>query len=100
MSLQCLVSLLSCQGWNIYTVEGIGNSSRRHAIQERLIKFNGSQCGFCTSGMIMNMYALQQSKAKLKMKDVENSFAGRTNFEFIIVFFFICIKGFKEINKL
>ncbi|CAG9767287.1 unnamed protein product [Ceutorhynchus assimilis] len=72
----CLVSLLSCQGWNIYTVEGLGNSSQRHVIQERLIKFNGSQCGFCTPGMVMNMYALQQSNSKLKIGDVENSFAG------------------------
>ncbi|ENN77740.1 hypothetical protein YQE_05810, partial [Dendroctonus ponderosae] len=72
----CLISLLSCQGWHIYTIEGIGDSDQRHVIQERLIKFNGSQCGFCTPGMIMNMYALQQSDFELSMADVENSFGG------------------------
>jgi len=29
-----------------------------HPIQERLTQYNGSQCGFCTPGMVVNMYRL------------------------------------------
>ncbi|KAL0828977.1 hypothetical protein ABMA28_003866 [Loxostege sticticalis] len=73
----CLVSVLSCHGWEIMTVEGIGNRTMGyHEIQMRLAKFNGTQCGYCTPGWIMNMYSLYESKnKKLSMKEIENSFA-------------------------
>lgn len=68
--------MLSCKDWNIWTVEGIGNPLMGyHPVQEVLAKFNGTQCGFCSSGMVMNMYALYES-GKLTMEKVENSFSG------------------------
>ncbi|XP_064073184.1 uncharacterized protein LOC113399628 [Vanessa tameamea] len=74
----CLVSILSCQNWEITTVEGIGNRTiGYHEIQTRLAKFNGTQCGYCTPGWIMNMYSLYESKnTKVNSKEIENSFAG------------------------
>ncbi|KAM4084737.1 hypothetical protein ACJW30_08G155200 [Castanea mollissima] len=47
---------------HVITVEGVGN--RRHGlhpIQESLAQSHGSQCGFCTPGFIMSMYALLRS---------------------------------------
>ena len=73
---QCLVPILSCNGWKIYTVEGIGDPVvGYHPVQKVLANFNGTQCGFCSPGMVMNMYALYES-GKLTMQDVENSFGG------------------------
>ncbi|KAJ0176240.1 hypothetical protein K1T71_008414 [Dendrolimus kikuchii] len=74
----CLVSVLSCHGWEITTVEGVGNRTiGYHDIQSRLAKFNGTQCGYCTPGWIMNMYSLYKSQTKdLTTLKVENSFAG------------------------
>ncbi|XP_063928230.1 uncharacterized protein LOC135141244 [Zophobas morio] len=72
----CLVPILSCNGWKIYTVEGIGDPLvGYHPVQKVLANFNGTQCGFCSPGMVMNMYALYES-GKLTMQDVENSFGG------------------------
>ncbi|XP_064292368.1 uncharacterized protein LOC128674487 [Plodia interpunctella] len=73
----CLVSVLSCHGWEIITAEGIGNRTiGYHEIQTRLANFNGTQCGYCTPGWIMNMYSVYESKnKKLTMEEIENSFA-------------------------
>jgi xanthine dehydrogenase/oxidase len=49
----CLAPLVSVDGKHVITVEGIGNVSRPHPAQERIAKSNGSQCGFCTPGIVM-----------------------------------------------
>ncbi|KAJ8719469.1 hypothetical protein PYW08_011644 [Mythimna loreyi] len=74
----CLVSVLSCHGWEVTTVEGIGNRIKGyHDIQTRLAKFNGTQCGYCTPGWVMNMYSLYEAKkGNLTSEEIENSFAG------------------------
>ncbi|XP_050309802.1 uncharacterized protein LOC126745822 isoform X2 [Anthonomus grandis grandis] len=73
----CLVSIFSCHGWKILTNEGIGNPTNGyHDIQKLLADNNGSQCGFCSSGMVMNMYALLKSGKKLTKMEIEDSFGG------------------------
>ncbi|KAF7271078.1 hypothetical protein GWI33_016038 [Rhynchophorus ferrugineus] len=72
----CLVSIFSCHGWKILTNEGIGNRViGYHKIQRLLADNNGTQCGFCSSGMVMNMFSLIQSGPKTK-EEIERSFGG------------------------
>ncbi|XP_074574131.1 xanthine dehydrogenase-like isoform X2 [Curcuma longa] len=58
----CLAPLYSVEGMHVITVEGIADSRRSlHPIQESLSQAHGSQCGFCTPGFVMSMYALLRS---------------------------------------
>ncbi|XP_061707826.1 uncharacterized protein LOC133518213 [Cydia pomonella] len=58
----CLVSITSCQDWEIKTVEGIGDRRKGyHPVQRALAEHNGTQCGFCSPGWVMSMYSLLES---------------------------------------
>lgn len=49
----CLAPLVSVDGKHVITVEGIGNVKDPHPAQERIALGSGSQCGFCTPGIVM-----------------------------------------------
>ncbi len=53
----CILFLPQIHGKSIRTVEGISApDGRLHPVQTAMVKFHGSQCGFCTPGFIMSMY--------------------------------------------
>ncbi|RDW62873.1 putative xanthine dehydrogenase [Coleophoma crateriformis] len=72
----CLAPLVSVDGKHVITVEGIGNVKRPHPAQERIAKFNGSQCGFCTPGIVMSLYALLRNDLSPSEHDIEEAFDG------------------------
>uniref|UniRef100_A0A8D2ZCK4 Xanthine dehydrogenase/oxidase n=1 Tax=Scophthalmus maximus TaxID=52904 RepID=A0A8D2ZCK4_SCOMX len=73
----CLAPLCSLHLVAVTTVEGIGSVARKlHPVQERIAKAHGSQCGFCTPGIVMSMYALLRNNRTPKMADVEEAFQG------------------------
>lgn len=72
----CLAPLVSVDGKHVITVEGIGNVKRPHPTQERIAKGNGSQCGFCTPGIVMSLYALLRNDSNPSEHDVEEAFDG------------------------
>lgn len=53
----CLRPLSSLHGWNVTTVEGLRDQHQGAAVQTRLSRFNASQCGFCTPGMVVSLCA-------------------------------------------
>ncbi|OJK04181.1 hypothetical protein ASPACDRAFT_75671 [Aspergillus aculeatus ATCC 16872] len=72
----CLAPLISVDGKHVVTVEGIGDVKNPHAIQQRLAVGNGSQCGFCTPGIVMSLYALLRNNSEPSEHDVEEAFDG------------------------
>ena len=71
----CLIPVVSLYGTAITTVEGIGSTKTKlHAVQQRIADAHGSQCGFCTPGIVMSMYTLLRNNPKPKMKDIETYF--------------------------
>ncbi|XP_071734841.1 xanthine dehydrogenase 1-like isoform X3 [Rutidosis leptorrhynchoides] len=74
----CLAPLYSVEGMHVLTAEGLGNRKfGLHPVQESLASRHGSQCGFCTPGFVMSMYALLRStKTPPTEEQIEESLAG------------------------
>ncbi|KJE95964.1 XDH protein [Capsaspora owczarzaki ATCC 30864] len=73
----CLRPLCSVDGYDITTTEGLGNrQDGLHPIQDRIAAFGGTQCGYCTPGMVMNMYSLLAANPRPTKQQVEDAFAG------------------------
>ncbi|XP_075451587.1 xanthine dehydrogenase/oxidase isoform X2 [Ascaphus truei] len=73
----CLAPICSLHHTAVTTVEGIGSTKTRlHPVQERIAKSHGSQCGFCTPGIVMSMYTLLRNKLEPTMEEIENAFQG------------------------
>jgi aerobic-type carbon monoxide dehydrogenase small subunit (CoxS/CutS family) len=69
--LSCLVLALECEGRRIETVEGLARGPELHPLQEAFADLGGTQCGYCTPGILMTAKALldgdpQPSREKIK----------------------------------
>ncbi|KAF8116540.1 hypothetical protein N665_0017s0093 [Sinapis alba] len=74
----CLAPLYSVEGMHVISIEGVGHHKHGlHPLQESLASSHGSQCGFCTPGFIMSMYALLRSnKNPPSEEEIEECLAG------------------------
>lgn len=72
----CIASLASVDSCAVTTVEGLGTAASPHAVQERMARLHGSQCGFCTPGIVMAMYTFLRNNPKPTCHDIEESLDG------------------------
>jgi len=73
----CILFLGMIDGAAIRTVEGLADpDGNLHAVQTAMIKADASQCGFCTPGFIMSLYAAWQNGNGLAPDDIDNTLAG------------------------
>jgi nicotinate dehydrogenase subunit A len=74
------MAILACETWvsdlegaHITTLEGLAQSGTPHALQAAFIEQQAAQCGFCTSGIIMQSTALLQQHAKPTRAQIEEA---------------------------
>ena len=73
----CIRFLASLDGCHIVTVEALsGPNGRLHPVQQAMVEFHGSQCGFCTPGFVMALYALWMEIPKPTEKQIETALQG------------------------
>lgn len=53
----CLMLLPMAAGQEIYTVEALASCDRLAGVQQAMIEQGGSQCGYCTPGFVMSLFA-------------------------------------------
>jgi len=72
----CVTFLSALHGKQLLTVEHLRDGENLHPVQQAMVEHNGSQCGFCTPGFVMSMFALYKKNQILKRNDAINALSG------------------------
>ena len=73
----CIQFLPTLDGKELITVESLaGDSADLHPVQKAMLDCHGSQCGFCTPGFVMSLFALYKTNANPSRRDVDDALAG------------------------
>ena len=74
--LSCLVLAVECEGKRIETIEGLAKGAELHPLQAAFADHGGSQCGYCTSGMVLTAKALLEANPKPSRDEIREAIAG------------------------
>lgn len=72
----CLTLPIECEGRDILTIEGLADGSRLHPLQETLAATGGSQCGYCTPGILLSAKALLDENPQPTREEIRQGLAG------------------------
>ena len=72
----CIALLPAIAGKLIITIDGLSEEDKLHPVQKAIIDNHGSQCGFCTPGIIMSLYAYLKNDLSSKREDVIKRISG------------------------
>ena len=73
----CIRFLASVDGCHVVTVEHLrGPGGALHPVQQAMVDHHGSQCGFCTPGFVMALYALWMQVADPDLQQIETALQG------------------------
>ena len=72
----CISFLPILNGKQLILVEDLVYNNKPHPVQEAMVKFHGSQCGFCTPGFTMSLFSMQKNYKSLTKDIVEEALSG------------------------
>jgi aerobic-type carbon monoxide dehydrogenase small subunit (CoxS/CutS family) len=72
----CQFPVKSVRGKEVLTIEGLAVNGKPHLLQEAFIKHNAMQCGYCTSGMILEAYSLLRKKPNPTREEIIQGMEG------------------------
>lgn len=72
----CLVFLPMIDGKQLISVENLGSSSNLHPVQKAMVDCDGSQCGYCTPGFVMSLFALYKSEKEINQAEIMDGLTG------------------------
>lgn len=85
----CIRFMGSLDACHVVTIEHLSDlNNRLHPVQQAMVDHHGSQCGFCTPGIVMSLYGLwletPQADAKLIEKTLQGNLCRCTGYEAIL----------------
>jgi xanthine dehydrogenase small subunit len=73
----CIRFMGSLDGCHVVTVEHLaGRDGRLHPVQQAMVDYHGSQCGFCTPGFVMSLYGLWMQTPEPSNRQIEIALQG------------------------
>ena len=73
----CIQFLPTLDGKELITVESLAaDNGQLHPVQRAMVDCHGSQCGFCTPGFVMSLFAVYKTQENPSRKDIDNALAG------------------------
>jgi xanthine dehydrogenase small subunit len=73
----CICFVGSLDGAHVVTVEHLSAANGPlHPVQQAMVDHHGSQCGFCTPGIVMSLYGLWMQEPKAGTYDIEKALQG------------------------
>ncbi len=72
----CIILAMEVGTKKITTIEGIANNGKLHPVQQAFIDHDASQCGYCTSSMIMSTVHLLENVPSPSLEDVKKAVRG------------------------
>ena len=73
----CISFLPSINGTHLILVENlVSEKNKLHPVQDAMLKYHGSQCGFCTPGFVMSLFGMYKNHKKFNKEIIEETLSG------------------------
>ena len=72
----CIYLLGSLAGKHLITIEGLQTGTKLHPVQSAMVTCHGSQCGFCTPGFVMSLFALYKIEESINLPLIKEYLSG------------------------
>ena len=73
----CILLLGQVDGAELLTIEDLAQGNSLHPVQEAMVAHHGSQCGFCTPGIVMSLFAAyHEAPRPLHREAIEDCLSG------------------------
>ncbi len=69
----CNMAVKKIGGADVVTVEGLAKGTELHPVQKAISESGAVQCGFCTPGIVMELYGLLEEKPDAPINEIENA---------------------------
>ncbi len=72
----CLTFMPAVHGKQLITVEDLKHRGELHHVQQAMVDNHASQCGFCTPGFVMSLFALEKQQQTFSVAQTQHALSG------------------------